>query len=65
MEEKNQGKLRRATVSVSEREKNLKAYGIKAAENIINGCDAVLSSSIRLGRTSGDGKLNANRLRGC
>jgi len=44
MEEKHRGKLYQATVSVSEREK-LKAY-VKAAENAINGCDAVLNGSI-------------------
>ena len=44
MEEKHRGKLYQATVSVSERER-LKAY-VKAAENAINGCDAVLNGSI-------------------
>jgi hypothetical protein len=44
MEEKYRGKLYQATISVSEREK-LKAY-VKAAENAINGCDAVLNGSI-------------------
>lgn len=44
MEEKHRGKLYQATVSVSERKK-LQAY-VKAAENAINGCDAVLNGSI-------------------
>jgi hypothetical protein len=44
MEEKHRGKLYQITVSVSEREK-LQAY-VKAAENAINGCDAVLNGSI-------------------
>ena len=44
MEEKHRGKLYQATVSVCEREK-LKAY-VKAAENAINGCDALLNGSI-------------------
>jgi hypothetical protein len=44
MEEKHRGKLYQATVFVSEREK-LKAY-VRAAENAINGCDAVLNGSI-------------------
>jgi hypothetical protein len=44
MEEKHRGKLYQGTVSVSEREK-LKAY-VKAAENAINGCDAVLNGCI-------------------
>ena len=44
MEAKHRGKLYQATVSVSEREK-LQAY-VKAAENAINGCDAVLNGSI-------------------
>ena len=44
MEEKHRGKLYQATVSVCEREK-LKAY-VKAAENAINGRDAVLNGSI-------------------
>ena len=44
MEEKHRGKLHQAIVSVSERKK-LQAY-VKAAENAINGCDAVLNGSI-------------------
>jgi hypothetical protein len=44
MEEKHRGKLYQVTVSVSERKK-LQAY-VKAAENAINGCDAVLNGSI-------------------
>jgi hypothetical protein len=44
MEEKHRGKLYQGTVSVSERKK-LQAY-VKAAENAINGCDAVLNGCI-------------------
>ena len=44
MEEKHRVKLYQGIVSVSERER-LKAY-VKAAENAINGCDAVLNGSI-------------------
>jgi hypothetical protein len=44
MDEKHSRKLYRTTVSVSEREK-LQAY-VKAAQDAINGCDAVLNGSI-------------------
>ncbi len=44
MEEKHRGKVYQAIVSESERKK-LQAY-VKAAENAINGCDAVLNGSI-------------------
>jgi hypothetical protein len=44
MGEKHGRKLYRTTVPVSEREK-LQAY-VKAAENAINECDAVLNGSI-------------------
>jgi hypothetical protein len=44
MEEKHRVRLYQGTVSVSERVR-LKAY-VKAAENAINGCDAVLNGSI-------------------
>jgi hypothetical protein len=44
MDEKHRRKLYRTTVSVSEREE-LQAY-VKAAQDAINGCDAVLNGSI-------------------